>query len=109
VSLANPIYVSGPMTGYPSFNHEAFAAACKALRGLGYTVLSPHEVGEGGVNMEWADYIRKDLPMLAQARSVVVLEGWECSRGARLEVHIAQAMSMAVVPLAVALRSGSVA
>ncbi len=101
-TLPEPVYVSGPMTGYENFNYKAFTGACAALRGAGLTVVSPHEVGETP-GLTWADYIRKDLVLLASARSVVVLDGWECSRGAQLEVHIAHALGMPVVPFAVAL------
>lgn len=104
MTLPEPVYVSGPMTGYEQFNHPAFTAACVELRGRGITVVSPHEVGETP-GLTWADYIRKDLALLATARSVVVLDGWECSRGAQLEVHIAHALGMPVVPLTV-WRSG---
>lgn len=100
--LAQPIYLSGPMSGYEQFNRPAFSEACAQLRALGNEVLSPHEVGEEA-GLTWADYIRKDLPLLAQSRSVVVLPNWECSRGSVLEVRIAQALGMTVVPFAVAV------
>ena len=102
MSVKEPVYVSGPMTGYPEFNYPAFTHACRVLRDQGLTVLSPHEVGETP-GLTWADYIRKDLALLAQAQSVVVLDGWECSRGAQLEVYIAHALGMPVVPFGVLL------
>lgn len=90
------------MSGHLNFNREAFADACGELRAYGYAVLSPHEVGEEPW-LTWADCIRKDLALLATAQSVVVLPGWECSRGACLEVHIAHELGMLVVPLHVAV------
>jgi len=94
--LPEPIYLSGPMTGYADFNRPAFVEACALIRAAGLSVLSPHEVGEVP-GATWADYLRKDLVLLANARSVVVLRGWECSRGSRLEVHIAHALGMPVL------------
>lgn len=105
MKLAQPIYLSGPMSGYENFNHAAFTAACEQLRALGNEVISPHEAGEEP-GLTWADYIRKDLPMLARARSVVVLPDWQCSRGSVLEVGIAQALGMMIVPLAVVVGAG---
>lgn len=92
------------MSGYPDLNRAAFEVACKALRGLGLSVLSPHEIGEEP-GKTWADYIRKDMPMLMAARTVVVLDGWQCSRGSLLEVHIAHALGVPVLPLNVVLES----
>lgn len=101
--IPSPVYVSGPMSHYEDFNFPAFTAACVALRALGLEVLSPHEVGEDGEAKAWADYMRKDLPLLARCRSVVTLEGWQHSRGAVLEVHIAHQLGMPVLPLHVVL------
>lgn len=105
MSPKEPVYLSGPMSGYPDYNRAAFISACDTLRAAGWTVLSPHEVGEQP-GFAWDDYMRKDLLLLAQARSVIVLPGWEASRGARLEVHIAHALGMSVIPLQVALCVG---
>lgn len=47
--------------------------------------------------MEWADYLRKDLiAMLTDCTAVATLPGWESSRGALLEVHVAGALGMRV-------------
>ncbi len=100
----NPIYLTGPMSGYSEFNHPAFKSATAQLRGLGYEVLSPHEVGEIP-GKSWADYIRKDMPLLMAARTVVALPNWECSRGSQLEIYIAQSLGVPVIPLSVALES----
>ncbi len=37
------IYLSGPMSGYPSFNIPAFDDAARQLRANGYQVVSPAE------------------------------------------------------------------
>lgn len=91
------IYISGPMSGYPDFNFPAFEQAANRLRAIGFDVVSPHEFGEGGEGMEWADYLRKDLiAMLTNCTAVATLPGWMQSRGAKLEVHVAQALGMRV-------------
>jgi hypothetical protein len=93
------IYISGPMTGYAEFNFPAFSAAAENLRAAGYTVTSPHEFGEGDPTMAWEDYLRVDLiAMLQGCTAVATLDGWEASRGAQLEVHVAKALSMPVRP-----------
>ncbi|AZG43467.1 DUF4406 domain-containing protein [Gordonia insulae] len=94
---AHRIYISGPMTGYPSFNFPAFEQAANMLRAIGYDVVSPHEFGEEGEGKSWADYLREDLiAMLDGCTAVATLTGWEESRGAQLEVHVASALEMRV-------------
>jgi hypothetical protein len=39
---------------------------------------------------QWGDYIRHDLPELCKADYVLLLKGWEYSKGAALEEHIAR-------------------
>lgn len=100
-----PIYVAGPMTGYPEFNFPAFRAATARLRGLGYEVRSPHEWDEeehGGKapSVEeakpWAYYLRRDLRLLLDCEAVAVLPGWRDSRGACLEAHVASMLGMPI-------------
>lgn len=95
--MSRRIYISGPMTGYPECNFPAFEQAANRLRAIGFDVVSPHEFGEGDPSKSWSDYLRKDLiAMLDGCNSVATLHGWENSRGANLEVHVAQTLGMRV-------------
>ncbi len=93
-----PLYIAGPMTGIAELNYPAFHAAKDALRTAGFGVRSPtdHEV-DG--DLEWEDWMRRDIPLLLECEGVAVLPGWENSRGASLEVHIAKALDMPVLSL----------
>ncbi|MCX9150509.1 DUF4406 domain-containing protein [Pseudomonas sp. TB1-B1] len=93
---ANRVYVAGPMTGIADFNYPAFNAMADQLRALGYEVENPadHGIVEGA---QWADYMAYDLTRLGLCGQVAVLPGWENSKGARLEVHIARELGMKVV------------
>lgn len=98
--MSDRIYISGPMTGYPQFNFPAFEQASKMLRAVGFDVVSPHEAGKGELGKTWADYLRQDLAaMLDGCTAVATLSGWEQSRGAQLEVHVATALGMRVEQL----------
>jgi hypothetical protein len=91
------VYISGPMTGYPDFNRTAFKNAAADLRRLDHEPVDP---GDAEVpEQTWADYLRADLRMLLDCDAVAVLPGWEASRGAALEVHVAHQLGMTVLPI----------
>jgi hypothetical protein len=93
------VYLSGPMTGLPDFNRPAFHAAAAALRAQGYVVINPAEV-DLGLDATWVDYMRIHLAEIARrVTQVFVLPGWESSRGAQLEVHVARSLELPVVPV----------
>jgi hypothetical protein len=93
---ANRLYLAGPMTGFEDFNFPAFNKMAAELRARGYVVENPaeHGVVDGA---DWADYMAYDLTRLGLCGQVAVLPGWENSKGARLEVHIARELGMKVV------------
>lgn len=99
MSPASPIYLSGPMSHYPGHNITAFKEAAGWLRDQGYEVLSPHEIDLPENERTWKNYMVEDIKLVLRAQTVVVLEGWECSRGAKLEVTLAHALEIPVLPL----------
>jgi hypothetical protein len=96
VARVNRLYLAGPMTGIEDFNFPAFNKMAAELRARGYLVENPAEHGVVE-NAEWADYMAYDLTRLGLCGQVAVLPGWESSKGARLEVHIAHELGMSVV------------
>lgn len=91
------IYLSGPMTGLPAFNKPAFKAAAEALRDQGHDVVNPADFDLPGAT--WAEYMRQDIAALVTCDAIYLLPGWEHSKGARLEQHIADQLGMRVVEL----------
>lgn len=92
---AGRIYLAGPMTGIEDFNYPAFHAEAERLRELGYHVENPADHGmiDG---YEWADYLRLDLQKLITCEAIALLPGWDKSKGARLEYHVATELGMQV-------------
>lgn len=95
------VYVSGPMTGIKNNNAPAFNAAARALRRLGYKVVNPAEYDSAlGKGMSWTDCLRRDLALICNKCSVMaLLPGWERSKGANLEVYVAEKLGMAIYPI----------
>ena len=81
------IYLSGPMTGLPEFNYPAFNAMAATLRGRGFMVNNPAENGMAGRG--WGECMRVAIKQLCDSDVIVMLDGWEYSRGAGIEISLA--------------------
>jgi hypothetical protein len=91
------IYVAGPMSGLPEHNFPAFHDAAARLRAAGYEVLNPAEQEfNGDLTKPWDFYLRRDIPLLCQCDAVALLDGFERSKGALLELHIASKLGMEI-------------
>lgn len=90
------LYLAGPMRGYPEYNFPAFHEATQKLMAMGHAVWSPaqHDVNDGfdpskDEAKPLREYMKADLVAVLNADAVAVLEGWEKSQGASLEVYVA--------------------
>lgn len=91
------LYVAGPMTGLPEFNYPAFRNAAAMLKAFRYEVEDPST----NVNPTPDDYhgwLRAGLAQLITCDGVALLDGWEASGGARLEVNVAATLGLQVKP-----------
>jgi hypothetical protein len=90
------LYLSGPMSGYPSYNFPAFFAAARSLTACGYTVLNPAEFhAEVMEEIPWSVHMRRDLvAMLTSAEGLALLPNHHLSKGAQLETYVAAALGM---------------
>lgn len=89
------IYLAGPMSGISEHNYPAFEGAVRALRAAGHHVMSPHELTavDHDNPQPWSYYIGRDLMMLIHAcNAIALLPGWEKSKGATLELRVAEAL-----------------
>lgn len=90
------IYISGPMTGVPDMNFPAFNAEADRLRALGFDVVNPVEINPKPA-MSWHECMRRDLAELLTCDTLALLDGWQKSAGAHLEMHVAHRVGMEIV------------
>lgn len=90
------VYLSGPMTGLPDNNFPAFHAWAARLREQGFDVVSPAEIQEAGI---WEMCLRADIRELCTCDAIALMPGWEPSKGANLELHLAHRLGMEVMHL----------
>ena len=87
------IYVSGPMTGIEDLNFPMFMQLEEFLLSTGHDVLNPARFGDGGA---WADCLKRDIRLLLEADGLVLMPGWENSRGATLEYQVAMGLGQRI-------------
>lgn len=105
-------YISGPLAGAPHVSREEkearFRRAAEVLTDLGREPLDPNslaaECGKtdcGDTNgHSWDCWLRWDLlGMLQECDSIAMLPDWPDSKGARLELHVAQQLGWTVIDL----------
>ena len=89
-------YISGPMTGVKDLNFPAFAVAAELLRSQGHVVVNPAELNPDP-STPWAECMRADIKALCDCTDIVMLEGWEKSKGAHLELQIAHRLGLEIL------------
>lgn len=92
-------YIAGPITGLPNFNKEAFDEAARSLRNIGLDVHQPFEkkdFPEDYSKKPWTWYMRRSIAELVKCHALILLRGWEESKGALTELRIAQSLGYPV-------------
>lgn len=113
-------YLAGAMRGVPLFNHPAFHAAAAKLRASGHEVFSPAErnvdlhgvdisignmAGDEALAVEQHGFDRRTAMadgcdyICLHADAIVLLPGWERSKGAKAERALAIALGHQVIYL----------
>lgn len=90
------IYIAGPMTGVPDHNFPLFRFATDWYRHFGHHVISPHE-GVTDTTLPWETYMRRAIVLLSECNTIAMLPHWHKSKGAKLELQIADALGMNIL------------
>lgn len=101
------IYLAGPMTGIPKFNHPAFDAAAAKLRAMGHTVFNPADNDRSlgivpGEPESSSGFVRRammanDLEAICRSEAIALLPGWESSAGVAVELALAKYLGLKVL------------
>lgn len=97
-------YVGGKMTGVPEYNFPAFFAASKFMEEQGYEAINPAKMDlhygytleklENLTPTEFQEFLKgamkRDLDAIQGCDALVLLPGWESSKGARAEKAVAE-------------------
>ena len=84
------------MTGLPNLNRKAFKDMSRKLCELGFMVVNPHDLFPDGNPPTYEEAMRVDLLLLLRCDAVLLLPGWEASKGANIEVDVASVTGIPV-------------
>lgn len=96
MEIKNKIYISGPITGLDYEKAKAtFDAAERRITKNGFIAVNPMNLLPNG--LPYKSYMMTDIIALIQCDAIFMLEGYENSEGAKLELHIAESLDMHVI------------
>lgn len=97
-------YISGPITGVEGWQERFIQAENWVKENLDKNIKSPRligqrlerELGRTPEEIPWEEYMRADLRALTWCDTIFVMRGSEGSKGAALELHLAQGLGLRV-------------
>lgn len=99
--MKKKIYISGPISGVPNDNKDAFVKAKEFLHAKNWIVRTPFDpdileytkkLGENS----WQNYMKPDIMALMECDAIYMLSTYAASRGARIEKLLAEELGYEV-------------
>ena len=94
--MKKKIYISGAIS-HKDLNErqQAFKNAEASLNFLGFEAVNPFN-NQVGQDKHWSVHMKEDLKNLLCCDAIYLLEGWEESKGAKLEMDVASSCGLRV-------------
>ena len=86
------VYIAGPISGMPDLNKPEFADMADKLRKAGFDAVNPHETCEGIEG--WVECMKADIKQLMDCDYIILLDGWNNSRGCRIEIALCRELGI---------------
>lgn len=99
-SIDNIAYISGPMSGLPYLNYPAFFEAEESLQYQFSKILNPARNSlDEGQKGTWKNWMKKAIALMVseQTTHIILLPGWETSKGALIEVQLAGILGIEIL------------
>jgi hypothetical protein len=106
------VYIAGPIAGISDGNKEAFRARAQQLIAAGHEPLNPWDIPawhpghkcigkpvEHSTEHLYGCFLRSDLMRMMFCDGISLLDGWENSKGARTEEHVARSIGLELINL----------
>lgn len=91
------IYISGKISGTNlTETRKRFASIAKAMKRIGVEAVNPFENGLTEHDT-WKAHMLKDIADLLQCKAIYMLQGWQDSKGARIEHYIATEIGLPIM------------
>jgi len=92
------VYISGPMTGLPDYNRDAFKKAEKWCLSQGFSPFNPGwMLFQESTKFSYEEIMQIDLAALEVCDCILLLAGYEGSRGAQIELNRAKELGLSVI------------
>lgn len=91
------VYISGAIAHYDmNERKEAFTNAEMRLQSMGFNPINPFKNGLPD-DAHWREHMRADIRLLLDCEFIYMLQGWELSKGAKLELDVASSCGIKVL------------
>lgn len=91
------VYISGAIAHYDMAERkEAFSDAEMRLQSMGFNPVNPFKNGLPD-EAHWREHMRADIRLLLDCEFIYMLQGWELSKGAKLELDVASSCGIKVL------------
>lgn len=100
-SPALTAYLCGPITDLPNLNLGGFLTARKEVELKGYRTIMPHDLFSGIDTSKYLhkDYMKKCFYALITTDILVLLPGWQNSKGAKQEIVLAEMLHIPIIKI----------